>query len=69
MIFSVSYLKQEKEQLTQDIKIQECARYFEKISSLKSEATAIKKQIECLENHSDLSNEICNLKYTRIACI
>lgn len=61
---SLSYLKQEKEQLTQDIKIQECARYFEKISSLKSEATAIKKQIECLENHSDLSNEICNLKYS-----
>ncbi len=61
---NLNNLKQKEEQLIQDIKIQECTEYFEKIKQLENEVTIIQKKIESLENHSDLSQEIRNLKYS-----
>ena len=58
-----NYLEQKKEISTQNIKIQKCARCFEKIKPLKDEVKAKQKQIEILENKSDLPQEIRNLKY------
>ena len=57
-------LKLNEEQTLQEIKIQECAEYFAKIQKLSSEITAIQLKIDSLEQNSDISQQIRNLKHS-----
>lgn len=57
-------LKQKKELLSKNIKIQECADYNEKLKKAENESEAIKIRIDSLEQDSDISQEINSLKYS-----
>ncbi len=50
--------------LETEIKIQECADYYAKQRQAESEADGIKLRIESIENESDISEQIKNLKYS-----
>ncbi|MCQ2417250.1 MAG: hypothetical protein MJ071_05515 [Oscillospiraceae bacterium] len=57
-------LNQKREQISRDLKIQECADYNEKLKKAENEAEAIKMRISGLEQNSDISQEINSLKYS-----
>ena len=57
-------LKKRERQISENIKIQECADYYEKVKKAENEAEAIGISIACLEKDSDMSQEINSIKYT-----